>query len=371
MGGQKPLHSLTESPENFASMRRLDDIFARARPRRRILAAGKTAVLPPAGPAIGSVIEAAAARPAMTAGAALALLVLGAAAMGISPVFVRQAEVGPFASAFWRVVGALPLLLLWAMAERRRAARSARGETSLDRRAVMLAGLFFAGDLAFWHLAILHTTIANATFFACLAPLWVALLSRITIGEAVSRGTWIGLAVCIPGAALLILQSSTGAGSLLGDAFGLVTSLFFGLYFLAVRKARGALGAGTTTLLSSLVTATILLPVALVSGEGLAPSTGFGALNLAALGFISHAGGQGLLSLALGVLSASFSSLVIFVEAVAAALFAWIFAGETPQPAQVAGGCIILIGIYLARPRRAAHASSSRDRDDVADGSSR
>ena len=301
----------------------------------------------------------------MTAGVALAVLVLGAMAMAISPVFVRNAEVGPFASAFWRVFTALPLLALWAAFERRRRLRDGARDTRqpIDMRAVGLAGLFFAGDLAFWHLAIMHTTIANATFFACLAPLWVALLSRVTIGEAVSRTTFMGLAVCVPGAALLILHSGHGAGSALGDVFGLVTSLFFGLYFLAVRKARAGLGAGATTLLSSLVTAAILFPIALVSGEGLLPASPAGGFNLAALGVVSHAGGQGLLSIALGVLSASFSSLVIFVEAVAAALFGWVFAGERPGLSQMIGGCLILFGIFLARPRRTAVASSKHGRD--------
>ncbi|MBO0902705.1 DMT family transporter [Jiella sp. MQZ13P-4] len=288
----------------------------------------------------------------MTAGAALALLLLGAAAMGISPVFVRNAEVGPFASAFWRVFGALPLLLAWTAIEWRRRPAAAPRPTGADWKAVGLAGLFFAGDLAFWHLAILNTTIANATFFACLAPLWVALLARVTIGEAVGRRTWLGLGVCIPGAALLIFQSRTGAGSMLGDGFGLLTSLFFGLYFLAVRRARAALGAGATTLATSLVTVLVMLPLAMIAGEGLLPATGTGLASLAALGLVSHAGGQGLLAVALGVLSASFSSLVIFVEAVAAAAFAWIFAAETPQPTQIAGGLIILLGIFLARPPR-------------------
>ncbi|TFF27643.1 DMT family transporter [Jiella endophytica] len=305
--------------------------------------------------------EVSASRVAMGAGVALGLLVLGAAAMGISPIFVRNAEVGPFASAFWRVFAALPLLAVWSLAERRPQRRGGSARPRVDPRAVALAGLFFAGDLAFWHLAIMHTTIANATFFACLAPLWVALLSRVTIGEAVAKTTFLGLLVCVPGAALLILHSGNGEGSPLGDFYGLVTSLFFGLYFLAVRQARAALGAGTTTLVSTVVTAAILLPVAIVSGEGLLPHSATGAFSIAALGLVSHAGGQGLLSVALGVLSASFSSLVIFVEAVAAALFAWIFAGETPALAQVAGGCLILFGIYLASPRRPIAASSNGD----------
>lgn len=285
----------------------------------------------------------------LSAGGALAALILGAMAMGISPVFVRNAEVGPFASAFWRVALALPFLYLWAHGTP--ASDAAPMSTGFRHRAVLLAGLFFAGDLIFWHLSILNTSIANATFFACLAPIWVALLSRLTLGEAVSRRTLYGLAVCLPGAGLLILHSAGDASSnWVGDLYGIVTSFFFGLYFLAMRGARRHMNAGRTTLLSSVVTAALLFAVALLSGEDFVPATISGASNLFALGLVSHAGGQGLLAVALGVLSASFSSLVIFVEALAAALFGWIFAGEALSVLQIAGGLLILLGIWIARP---------------------
>ena len=41
----------------------------------------------------------------------------------------------------------------------------------------------FAGDLFFWHLAILGTTVANATFLATTAPLLVALGAWLLLGE--------------------------------------------------------------------------------------------------------------------------------------------------------------------------------------------
>ena len=44
----------------------------------------------------------------------IAALVLGAFAMGASVLFVRFADVGPFASAFWRAALALPFLAAWA-----------------------------------------------------------------------------------------------------------------------------------------------------------------------------------------------------------------------------------------------------------------
>src|SRR5205823_15096276 len=83
--------------------------------------------------------------------AALAALVLGAIAMGASVLFVRWADVGPYASAFWRVFLALPFLWVWMRLENPGAAWP-----RLDR-AVLLAGLLFTGDLFFWHLAILGT----------------------------------------------------------------------------------------------------------------------------------------------------------------------------------------------------------------------
>ncbi|WP_244486767.1 DMT family transporter [Aurantimonas sp. Leaf443] len=295
------------------------------------------------------------ARAAVGGGLAVAALLVGAAAMGLSPVFVRNAEVGPFASAFWRVFGALPLLALWAVWEGRHGAASPSeppaGPKARLRAPVLLAGLFFSGDLLFWHLAIRDTSIANATFLACLAPFWVALLSRVTIAESVAPTTLLGLLVCLPGAALLVFHSGSLGQGAMGDFYGLLTSFFFGLFFLAVREARRTMGAGAITFRSTAITSAVLLVAALLAGERLLPPGASGAANLAALATVSHAGGQGLLAFALGALSASFSSLVIFAEAVAAALFAYLFAGESLSLAQGAGGLLILAGIFVARPR--------------------
>ncbi len=56
--------------------------------------------------------------------------------------------------------------------------------------------------------------------------------------------------------------------------------------------------------------------------------------------------------MALGRLPAGFSSLVIFLEAIAAALLAWLVLGEALGPLQGLGGGLILAGIAVARPRR-------------------
>ena len=285
---------------------------------------------------------------------ALLAMVGGAVAMGISPIFVRFAEVGPFTSAFWRVALALPALWLWAELERPRG-ESDRDRARPDRSArlsVLIAGLLFAGDLSFWHLAIMNTSVANATFLATLAPVWVVLGSGLFLAEKVEPKVFAGLALCLVGAAALIGGTWTLRPEQLdGDLYGFVTSIFFGAYFLAVRRARRVYGSGRTLLLSSIVTAAVLGVEAVLLEDMMWPLTLLGVGALVAVALVSHSGGQGLLSFALGHLPAAFSSLVIFLEAVAAACFGWIILGERVGPIQFIGAVAIFGGIAIARPR--------------------
>lgn len=280
---------------------------------------------------------------------AVLALVGSAVAMGASPVFVRWGGVGPFTAAFWRVFLALAPLYLWAKLDR------GRNPNWVDRgwtRATFLSGAAFAGDLFFWHLSIFGTTIANATLLSCMAPVWVVAFSRLFIAEAVTARTLVGLALCILGAVWLVGAGLTVAPEhLYGDLYGVGTSLFFGLYFLAVRVARREAPAGVALYRSTLVTAAILAVIAALFENAWLPLTLAGAAALLAMAWISHVGGQGLLAFALGHLSAAFSSLVIFLEAVAGAGFGWLFFGEALGLPQVVGGGAILAGIWIARPK--------------------
>ena len=279
--------------------------------------------------------------------APFAALVAGAFAMGVSPIFVRLADVGPFTSAFWRVALALPLLYAWT-----RLADGPEPSGARFSKPAILAGLAFAGDLFFWHLAIVHTSIANATFFATCAPIWVVLFGWLLFRERVKLNVLAGLGLCLAGGAALLAQSFhlKPAGAV-GDLFGVATGVFFGLYFLAVQAARKKVSAARLTFEATVVTAAILFVVALVAERSMLPHTFRGLAALLAMAWISHSGGQGLLSIALGRLPAAFSSLVIFLEAIAAAGFGWLILGEPVSAVQALGGLAILAGIVVARPR--------------------
>jgi drug/metabolite transporter (DMT)-like permease len=236
---------------------------------------------------------------------------------------------------------------LWILVFTKRSSGSFSGKTFL----LLAAGLAFAGDLAFWHSSIKLTSVANSTLLANLASVFVTLAAWIFLRQKPTGIFLAGLSAALAGVAMLVQTSlafsSTG---LLGDALGLVTAMFYAGYILAVKGLRDR---GETALrlmaVTTTITAVILFPVALASGETMLPQTLYGWAVLLGLAWISHAGGQGLIAYALAHLPATFSSVGLLLQPVIAAFFAWILLGEPLVPLQIAGGIVVLVGIYLAR----------------------
>ena len=283
-------------------------------------------------------------------GLSLIALFTGAICIALSPIWVRVSEVGPTASAFWRVALAVPLL--WTLF-----AFNSKGQKTLDKSrfiALVVAGFAFAGDLAFWHWSIQHTSVANSTLLANLASIFVTLAAWVLWKQRPSGLFLAGLAAALLGTGLLVRAniaafSGTSPGALLGDGFGVVTALFYAWYLLGVKGLRER-GVATLQLMAvtTTVTAAILLPVALASGEALLPQTGLGWLKLLGLAWISHAAGQGLIAYALAKLPAAFSAAGLLLQPVLAAGFAWLLLAEPLTAPQFVGGAIVLAGIYLA-----------------------
>jgi drug/metabolite transporter (DMT)-like permease len=285
-------------------------------------------------------------RAPAAAGIALAALLAGATCIALSPIWVRVSETGPTAAAFWRVAIASPAL--WLL---RPWVRGSTVPATVHWKLLLAAGIAFAGDLAVWHTSIKLTSVANSTLLANLASIFVTLAAWL-LWKQRPRGLFLaGLATALAGVGMLVETSATvSATALVGDALGVVTAMFYAWYLLAVKKLRDS-GAATLQLMAitTTITAVLLLPVALASGEQMLPVTALGWLTLVGLALVSHAAGQGLIAYALAHLPAAFSSVSLLFQPVMAAVFAWLLLGETLAPAQIAGGIVVLVGIYLSR----------------------
>ncbi len=287
-----------------------------------------------------------------SSGRALSMLILGAVLIGLAPIFVRLADVGPSAIGFWRLGLALPVLaLLW----RYTASPSASTPTdvAVERRPLRwlwLAGLFFAGDLAFWHQSIQLTSVANGTLMSNLAPVFVTLAAWWLFGERISRGFALGLALALGGAACLVADSLTiSADTAFGDLLGMISAVFYAGYILIVSRQRRFFDTVQVMFWTSAAGAAAMLALALLLGESIWPQSWHGWAVLGGLALLSHVGGQGLIAYALAHLPASFSSVSLLVQPVAAALFAWVLLSEAFGPLQAIGGAIVLAGIVLCR----------------------
>jgi drug/metabolite transporter (DMT)-like permease len=281
---------------------------------------------------------------------ALNALFAGALAIAFAPIFVRLSQVGPTATAFWRLSLSLPVLWLWMSRDSRSQAVRAKSSNSGGYRRLVIAGVFFAGDLGFWHWSIRYTSVANATLLANFASIFVALVSWLYYHQRIKRNFVVGLLLALAGTLFLVDASFNFGGThLLGDALGLVTAMFYGAYILAVKHLRDDYSTVTVMTWVVMVSALIILPVTWLFGENLFPSGLNGWLVLFGLALISQVGGQGLITYALAKLPASFSSVGLLVQPVGAALLAWILLGEGIGVLQIAGGVLVIGGIYLAR----------------------
>ena len=278
---------------------------------------------------------------------ALPALFLGATFIALSPIFVRVSETGPTATAFWRVALAVPALWLIHALFRPPTPRRPAARWPL----LIAAGVAFAGDLGFWHTSIKLTSVANSTLLANLASIFVTLTAWIFLRQRPTRVFLAGLGAALVGVTMLV-QASFGFSptGLTGDALGVITAMFYAGYILAVKALRDR---GETTLhlmaVTTTLTALLLFPVALASGEQMLPSSGFGWAILLGLALVSHAAGQGLIAYALAHLPAAFSSVSLLCQPVMAAVFAWVLLSEPLVALQVVGGIVVLAGIYLAR----------------------
>lgn len=279
---------------------------------------------------------------------ALVALILGGAAIGGSPIFVRLSEVGPMATAFWRVALALIPIFLFSIARGRDA--GPRPQTLADYGLLILPGVILAMDLAAWHLSITMTSVANATLLANLAPVFVALIGVLFLGASVTRIFVAGLVLALVG--VVILKggpAALGNGDLRGDGVATVAAVFYAGYILAIGKLRSRFDTTRIMLWSTASAAVCVFPFGFFFEDHMLPVTAYGWSIVLGLAFVSHATGQVAIAYALAYLPPAFSSLTLLLQPVVAAILAWILLNEPLGPMQAVGGLVVLAGIAIAR----------------------
>ena len=278
-----------------------------------------------------------------------AALGVGVLAISWSAILVRWAHIPGIASAFYRLlIASIAIWIVRGIKRRNYTAAPSRKTLLL----AILAGLFFAGDVGLYNMAVLHTTAGGATFLGNNAPLVVGLLTWLVTRRRPAGRFWAALLLESAGAWMIIFVDRSHASMRsYGDLLALCTSVCFALYLLATERLREKLDTLTLVAISTSSSAVILFLLAMLTSTALNIPSGSSLACLVGLGLLCQLTGYFCLTYALGHLSASLSSVVMLAVAPLTAVWAFFCFEERMTAVQWIGGALILIAIWIVSGR--------------------
>ncbi|MFV1858671.1 MAG: DMT family transporter [Anaerolineales bacterium] len=288
-------------------------------------------------------------------GAVLALAVLAAS---FSSIFIRfaQSEASSLVISAYRLAIATLLLSPILLFRYRGEVRSlGRTETRLS----LVAGVFLALHLGTWVTSLEYTSVASSVVLVQTAPLMVAALSPLLLGEQISRRLMAGLLIATVGGVIVGISDACGAEgclqldelfrgtAILGDLLALAGAAAAAGYMIAGRRVRRSVSLVPYIGIAYGAAAVMLIVAAFFEGTplfGFEPITYLWLVLLAVFPqLVAHTS----YNWALGYVAAAVVALVLLSEPLAAGVLALLILNETPTIVRLVGGLLILIGIGL------------------------
>jgi len=284
---------------------------------------------------------------------ALIEMILGAAAISTTSLFVKVAQVGPTVSAFYRMAfgGGMLLIGLIALGRWQRV-------TLRDICWLMIPAVAFAADLMIWHRSILYVGPGLATLLGNFQVFLMALAGYLIYREKLGWNFLAGVALAFVGLYLLVGLdwSRVGAQYRLGVVLGVATGFCYAIYMLSTRHAqRGGhvtLAPAQLLCVSTLLCAAVLLVASFVEGDSLALPDAQSWTALLGLGFFGQVLGWVLLTRAMPQLPASLIGLLLLLQPALSFIFDVILFARPTRTLDWVGVALSLVGIFVGSYRR-------------------
>jgi len=276
-------------------------------------------------------------------------LAVGVTSVGFSAIFIRSAGAPGPVAAFYRMAIAA-LLMAWPFYRR----IAALG--SVPRAGLLFGlygGLLLGLDNALWSTGVTLSGAINPTILVNTAPLWVGIGALIFFRERLRIGFWIGTAIALFGAAIILGLDSLRAFSVgLGSLLGLGAAVVFAASLLVAQRGRESLDALTYYWMATATAAVTVFGITLLLRQPLLNYPISTYLNLLGLALVPQVIGWLALTYALGLLPATVVSPSLLAQPVVTGLLAIPLLGENLSLAQIAGGATVLAGVYLVHRSR-------------------
>ncbi len=266
----------------------------------------------------------------------LALVTLSAVMWSTGGLIVRLlGSLDSWTVVFWRSTFAAAFLICFMLV------RDGRGTANLFRR-MGLPGLIVALCFATASIALIValnlTSVADALIIMSSAPLVAAFLGWAVLGERPGLYAFLAIFACMAGVAIMV-SGAWGHGTIAGDLVAMLIALGYGIAIVTMRRHPGirmtpAVFTGTG------IAALVVLPLAAPLAPAAAQFALLGVFGAAQLG----------LGLAIFVTGARMApaadvALISTLEPILGPIWVWLVIGETPGPAALTGGAIVIAAL--------------------------
>jgi len=199
------------------------------------------------------------------------------------------------------------------------------------------------------------TSVAHSALIIGMAPIWVLLLGAWRGLERITARKLAGMLVALAGVAVLNLERASGPGpTVAGDLITAVAGICFAIYTIRGKEIQHRHGTFTVNAITFALGGLFLLPVAVWQGSTfrfaeVSAAGWMGALYMAVFPSLAC---YLIFYYALGYISPVRLSTLAYLQPVVATLGGALLLGERVSAALLAGGAIILGGVYLTERGR-------------------
>ncbi|WP_316788649.1 DMT family transporter [Thermoleptolyngbya oregonensis] len=214
---------------------------------------------------------------------------------------------------------------------------------------LLAAGVCFALSLVLLAWSFTQTSVAKASLFTHMMPLFTTLGAWLVLGRRFSRRFLIGMMVAVVGAiAIGIDDFGGGDNSLWGDAAALGVALLFATEILIMEQLRSRFSVPLLAMGECAIGSLLLLPTVLLQGESPLPPSGTSAAAVVGLALVTQMGGHGLITYSLKRFSAGVVSVVLLAVPIISAGLALVAFSQTISLMDAIAFAVVLTGIYLS-----------------------
>ena len=275
-------------------------------------------------------------------------VLIGAFLISFSPVMVSMSDLQPTVSAFYRVfIGSIFLIFVIFLN------RNLYINSFSVNPYLILAGIFFALDLWFWHRSILYIGPGMSTLIANFQIFIIPLMSFFIFSMAPNKYQIIAIFLGITGLYLTLGYGGSidNENIKLGFMFGIMTALAYSAYILSLKKnnieASYEISPLITLFYVSFISALILFIVMKIEGVSMAINDSSNLYSMLAYGIICHVFGWYMIILGLKTVTATTAGIILISQPIFSLFWDYLFFSRHTTSIEIIGIAVVIIAMII------------------------